>query len=301
MNRPQLFSRALATMFRSGSLWLVALPAAALNVAANLVLPGASFAETIGKLLVGLVATAFLTGALISLVNAIAEGQVVSAGDGFTAGARTFLPMLVIGLVLAIPSLVMGQILDAVLSPFILSYAQQINSSGATPSTDVLAQASLLVCCLMPLVLLAFVLVALVTGALGVGAERSVALESQAVGGALKRAWGLLLGRFSDFMVIGLIMLAVVVAIGILFGCPAILIAFFASGMASTLSAVSGAVSSYTVIFQIIVALLGIPLGILFSSVWTLAFRRWQGKDVAAPVPSMLPPLPPVPPVFPET
>ena len=63
MNRPQLFSRALAIMFRSGSIWLVALPEAALNVAADLVLPGASFAETIGKLLVGLVAAAFLAGA----------------------------------------------------------------------------------------------------------------------------------------------------------------------------------------------------------------------------------------------
>ncbi len=297
MNRPQLFNRALGIMFRSGSLWLVALPAAALNVAAELVLPGANFAETIGKLLVGLVVAAFLTGALISLVNAIAEGGVVSAGDGFTAGARTFLPLLLIGLVLAIPSVLMGQILDAVITPILLSY-QQLNPASPTIPTDMLAQASLLLCCLLPLVLLAFVLVALLTGALGVGAERSVALEGQAVWGALKRGWGLLLGRFSDFLVIGLIMLGILAAVGILFGCPAVLVAFFASGVSSSLSGVASEVSGYSVIFQVVIAVLGIPLGILFSGVWTLAFRRWQGKDAAAPVPA---PFPPVPPEFPGT
>ncbi len=296
MNRSQLFSRALALMFRSGSLWLVALPAAALNVAANIVLPGASFVETIGKLLVGLVAAAFLTGALISLVNAIAEGQVVSAGDGFTAGARTFLPLLIIGLVLAIPSLVISQILDAVVSPLLLSYQQQLNLSGSTLQPDIAGQVGVLACCLLPLILLAFVLVALATGALGVGAERAVALEGQAVGGALKRGWGLLMGRLSDFLVIGLIMLAIVVGVGILFGCPAIVIAFVTSGMASTLSGLSGDITSYTVIFQVIMALIGIPLGILFSGVWTLAFRKWQGKDAAAAVP-----VQPVPPAFPGT
>src|SRR5512135_2808832 len=129
MNRPQLFSRSLAILFRHGSLWLVALPVAAVNLALSLVLKGGTLIEVTARLLLGVVMAAFLTGALISLVDAIADGRAVSAGDGFAAGGRTFVPLLIIGLILALPSWVMSMIMDAVFSPIILSYQQEINSA----------------------------------------------------------------------------------------------------------------------------------------------------------------------------
>ncbi len=301
MNRPQLFSRALAIMFRSGSLWLVALPVAAVNLALSLVLAGGTFIEITARLLLSVVTAAFLTGALISLVNAIAEGQAVSANDGFAAGARTFVPLLIIGLILAIPSWVMGQILDAFFSPLLLSFQQEVNSADPNAISSTMAQAGVLLCCMLPLVVLVSALVALVTGAIGVGAERGVALEDQGVGAALKRGWGLMLGRLSDFLVIGLLMLAILAGIGILFGCPALVIVFITTGMATAVSEVSASMSSYTTILSIFFAVLSLPLTILFSGVWTLAFRHWQGKDAAVPAPVLFPPVPPVPPEFPGT
>lgn len=295
MKRPQLFRQALAIMFRSGSPWLVALPAAAVNLALSLTLTGGTFVETTARMLLSAATAAFLTGALISLVNAIAEGQAVSAGDGFAAGARTFSPLLIIGLILAIPSWAMSQLLNGVFSPLILAYQQEINSMDPNALSSTLAQASLLLCCLLPLVVLAFALVALVTGAIGVGAERAVALEDLPVWAALKRAWGLMRSRLSDFLVIGLIMLGILAAVGILFGCPALVIVFITTGMASAVSEISASMSSYMTILTVFFAVLGIPLTILFSGVWTLAFRHWQGKDAAVPAPALFPP------VFPTT
>ena len=303
MSRTQLFSRAFSIMFRSEGLWLVTLAVTAVNVIIDLVLPGSNAVQTILKTLLELITGAFLAGALISLVNAAAEGQAAGVADGFQAGGRTFLPLLLLGFILSIPIWIIGQILDLLLAPISSDYLSALQSSGSSGALDNLTQVGVLACCLAPLVLVVFLLVGLVTGALSVGAQRAVALESQSVWAALQRAWKLMLSRFSDFLVTGLLMLAILVGVGILFGCPAIIILAIASGVsvstgaagsAGSASALAASLGSYTDTINILVAVVGIPLTILFSGVWTLAFRHWQGKEMVAAIP---PPL--FPPVMP--
>ena len=297
MSRPQLFSRTFSIMFRSGSLWLVTLAVTAVNVIISLVLPDANTVLTIIKTLLVLLPEAFLVGALISLVNAAAEGQAAGVADGFQAGARTFLPLLLVGFILAIPTLIIGQILDLLLAPLSSSYLTALQSGGSSGALDTLTRAGLLACCLLPLVLVAFLLVGLVAGALGVGAQRAVVLEGLAVWEALKRAWKLMVSRLSDFLVIGLLMAAILIGVGILFGCPAIVILALASGVSVSAGSVATSLGSYTAVITIFASVVGIPLTILFSGVWTLAFRHWQGKEIVSTVP---PPLfPPVLPMAP--
>lgn len=294
MNRPQLFSRTLSIMFRSGSLWLVTLAVTAVNVIISLVLPATGTIQTILRTLLEVITGAFLAGALISLVNAAAEGQPADLAYGFQAGARFFVPLLLVGFILSIPTWILSQALDLVLAPLSSTYLETLQSPGSSASTDILTRAGVLVCCLTPLILVVFLMVALVAGALSVAAQRAVALESLAVGEALKRGWKLMTSRLSDFLVTGLLMLAILVGVGVLFGCPAVLILAFASGISVSAGSVATSMTSYTELITIFASVLGIPLTILFSGVWTLAFRHWQGKEI---VTSVLPPL--VPPVFP--
>ncbi len=294
MNRSQLFSRVLSIMLRSGSLWLVTLAVTAVNVIIGLVLPGVNFVQLLVRTLLELITAAFLTGALISQVNAVAEGQGVGAVDAFQAGARKFLPLLVVGFVLAIPTWLILQLLDAFITPITNSYLNAYLQSGnLNNANDILGRVGVLACCLTPLILLALALVAAVTGALRVGAERAVTLETPEVWASLKRAWGLMMSRLSDFLVIGLMMLAILVGVGILFGCPAIIIITIASGVSFSAGAVATSLGSATEFVNIFIALLGIPLTILFSGVWTLAFRHWQGKEGVVTVTSPTP-YPPV-------
>ncbi len=296
MNRPQLFSRTLSIMFRSGSLWLVTLAVTAVNVIISLVLPAPGTVQTILRTLLEVITGAFLAGALITLVNAAAESQPAGLVYGFQAGVRFFVPLLLVGFILAIPTWILTQTLDLVLAPLTSTYLEGLQSAGSGAAPDILAQAGVLACCLAPLILVVFLLVALVAGAVSVGAQRAVALESLPVGEALKRAWKLMTSRLSDFLVTGLLMLAILVGVGVLFGCPAVLILAFASGVSVSAGSVATSMASYTEMITIFASVLGIPLTILFSGVWTLAFRHWQGKEVVAVAP---PPAQPFPPAFP--
>ena len=86
-------------------------------------------------------------------------------------------------------------------------------------------------------------------------------------------------------------MLAILLGLGILFGCAAFVIAL-ASGIGTGGLTANASRFGSGLITTIIVALLTIPVDVFTSAVWTLAFRRWQGKDgpAVAPSPVALPP-----------
>jgi hypothetical protein len=116
------------------------------------------------------------------------------------------------------------------------------------------------------------------------------------VGAALGRAWQLFKSKLSDFIVIGLIMLALGLAVGIVLACPIMLFSMsqvISAASSSDYTSIVGAMSRYSGAISIAAALVSVPFTILFSGVWTLAFRRWQGKDASAPDPLSVS-LPPV-------
>lgn len=294
MSRTQLFSEGFSILMRCGPMWLVAVAVAVVDLLLGLVLPAAGILGTVLGTLRGALTRAFLTGALIVLANDVADHRPTSFGGGFAAGARFFLPLLGVGLILALPSLAFGQLVSLFLAPL----ASQIPQNPDVASLQkMLATLGLMLCVLLPL-LLAWLLVSGITGALGVGAERAVALEGANVWRALKRGWDLLTEKLGDIFVIGLIMLGVWIVFYIFFGCAAVIV-----GLGASLASLGNATSEVSrlegnPVFNIIHALLTIPIEIWFSVVWTLAFRRWQGRlgDVSPFVEGAVPP-PAIPPI----
>lgn len=286
MSRTQLFERAFSIMMRSGPLWAVALAVGLVNMLIGEtfgILLAASLAGTLITTVTAALTGAFGAGALILIANTAAEGQAVSFADGFRAGVRPFRPMAAVYLILAIPTLIYSQIIGLFLAPLVNQISQNTTPEAVT---KMISSLGVMLFCLLPLLLVGFLLVAFITNALGIGAARAVALEEVGVGSAFKRGWALLTGKFSDFVVISLIMLAIGLGFGILFGCGAVVIAL-ASSLGSTNLATSAARPGSNLVITIIMTLLTVPADVFFSVVWTLAFRRWQGKDgpALAPVP----------------
>jgi hypothetical protein len=278
-SRIQIFSQGFSIMMRSGPMWLVALAVAVANLVIGLVLPVDSVLWTIINGVKGALTGAFLTGALITIANAAAEGQSFSFGEGFRAGARPFLPLVALDLILAVP-IVLGTLILTSISDQVTA-----NLSSSNAITSLAPGLVVMLCCLIPLLLVG----ALVFAGLGIGAERAVALEAAGVGHAFARGWNLLKAKFRDFVVIGLVMLAIGVAVGILFGCASVVVAL-ASGVSAGNVTTSVANLSSSLIYTIIMSLVIVPVEIYFSAVWTLAFRRWQGKDLPQVEPAVVPP-----------
>jgi hypothetical protein len=296
LNRTKLFTQAFFVMFRSGAgvMWVAALAVAVVDIFFGEVILFSGFVGSLVGLVKGVITGAFLTGVLITAVNSQSDGQPAAISGGIRAGVRPFVPLLLVGLVLTIPGWIMGQITALVSAPMV-----NLNPTNFDPTNlnSLGSQTSLLLlCCLAPLVLLLDLAVTLLLAAVGVGAERGVALEELGVGAALRRGWNLLRSRFSDLLVIGLIMLAICLVLIILFGCPAVLLLVIANGAAKTPDAIYAASGPYATLISVLVTLVSLPLGIFFSAVWTLTFRRWQGKEDAVPLPNMQPPveLPPI-------
>jgi hypothetical protein len=281
-------------LFRSGAavMWLAALAVAAFNILFGQVIVLNGLAGALIGLVRGAVTGAFLTGVLITTVNSQCERQPVTIASGMRAGVRPFVSLFLVSLILAAPSWIVSQI-TAVLT---------VSTINPDPSNidSLLSGASLLLCCLSPLVLL----VSLLLSAIGVGAERGVALEMLGVAAAFRRGWELLRSKLSDILILGLMMLGISLGVLILFGCPAIFFIVIASGATAATTtapspdAIYSATAQYSTLFTIFLSVILVPLGIFFSAVWTLAFRRWQGKEDAAftPMPSFQPPvdLPPI-------
>jgi hypothetical protein len=267
-------------MMRSGPMWLVALAVALVGLVISLVLPGSGVIRTLINTVIGALTGAFLTGALITIANAAAEGQFLSFKEGFRAGIRPFVPLVVVDLVLAIPNMIITLIYDPL--------SAQINVNSTSPDAISNLSPSLLImfCCLAPLLIVGILLFA----GVGVGAERAVTLEASGIGPAFPRGWNLLKAKFSDFVVIGLIMLAIGLGVGILFGCAAVVVTLASGASAGSLTPSVASLSS-SLVYTIILGLVLIPIEIYFSTVWTLAFRRWQVKDLPQQaVPAVNPP-----------
>jgi hypothetical protein len=273
MKRTKLFNRAYKIMFGAGSggLWVVALAVTAVNLLVSLINPIPGLAGSILTTLVGVATAAFLSGALIHTVSALVEGQPQTIAGGFQAGDRSFLALFLVGLILAVPTWILSELASM---GFIASASA--NPESASPT------ALVLLCCALPAVLALAALLFFAIDAVRIGAERAVALEGLGVPAAFRRAAGLLRDHLKDFIVIELMMAGVSLVIGIFISCPLTVLTMGSSLAAASESAagLQAALSPDLSSSLPWLAALLFPLQICFSAVWTLAFRRWQGKDV---------------------
>lgn len=267
MDRGAIISEAWSIMRSNRSLWgiavLVLIASLITGIVAGLI---DSVIVLIAGMIVGLLLTAFLSGALISMVNAIAADQPISVSAGFNAGVRWIVPLFMINLILTIPLWITTYFLSGSLTAALtgagLGSIAQIQQAIAR-----FGAAWILI-----------LLVSLLCSAIGVGAERTVVLRQRSGSEALKRGWQLLWVHLGDYVVIGLLLLVVSIGIGLLFACG-----MMATGFVFGTTRSSGYFSSSLTLSTIIIAILSsaanIVITVLQSAAWTLAFREWQAQE----------------------
>lgn len=273
MNRSQLFSESWSFMRRNRALWIIGLIGAAISLLTELIFITPDIPSTILTTLVQLLRTAFTTGALISMVNLLAEGQTATLNDGVEAGLQRIFPLTFVQLTLLLPIWIIAIVITgSILAAFNGVFAQP-NGVQATNVVGVIGS-TLGVAVLI-------LLASLVTSAIGVGADRAVVLENQPVFAALRRGWSLLTTHLSDFVMINLFAIAIGIAISFAYACtlgPIFTSIVLSQNPAGPLDSTALATSPVYPLILIVGALIGVFLEVLLASVWTLAFRQWQGK-----------------------
>jgi len=283
MNTFSLFTRTLSMVFRNAALWVVTLSMLLIPWLFGRLVGGQNAFTANLAGLVNMVAVAILVGAGIQIFNEMAEGRNVSIIDGFNAGVRKALPLLLLQLIwqvlprlavaivngnpqvaiwpVASPELLTG---SALMFLVVGSFLGQGNSL-----LTFLGQGAIL-------------LAILVAGAFAIGTDRAVVLEGLPVPAALARGWNLLHGRFSSFVRVGLAAALVTLALGALMASLQSLMvgpaaAFGVPATEVELARLNAnpfmpAATALNVAFNTLAL-------ILLTGVWTLAFRQWQGKD----------------------
>ncbi|HSD85395.1 MAG TPA: hypothetical protein VLG46_16145, partial [Anaerolineae bacterium] len=269
MNYTGLFSRAWSLTWRYPSMALVVLMGTLLNLLLSFVLSpvlspfglvaaGSSYLVIIIQGAVGLAITAFTAGALISMVNSIEDGQPVSIGFGVQSGLSRLVPLFFVTLALQIPVWLVAFLQARSLVDVFASMGQ---SGFANPN--------------LPLsYFILNLLITLLVGAIGVGAERAIVLEKQAVFAALKTGWNLLWRKLKDFVVIALIFLLFIILLFVISICASSIFIRTAtvsilSGMQTGISSLTSMFTSPVMAFFFVVSLLfGIFAAVFVSSVW---------------------------------
>lgn len=208
-------------------------------------------------LLVSWVLGALAQGGLVAGFSMAQEGQAIDFKSVWDQGVKYFWRVLVINLI----PLGLG----------LVAFVLIIISFGlcALP----------LICLAIPIALVVSVFVKLSTNA--------VVVEDLTIGEAIEKAWQIMQTRLGELVVVGLLLIVAGVVASLLIGAPflftaAPLVVGWATGQQDAIQ--TGAT------FLIICGVLYIPVMIALNAVlstftngaWTLAYRRWVGKDTAA-------------------
>jgi hypothetical protein len=277
-----LFTRTLSMIFRNAALWVVAL---------SMLLIGTLFSRLVGGQnaftlnlvgLVSMVIIAILVGAVVQIFNEIAEGRNPSIIDGFRAGWRKALPLVLLQLIWQVlPRLVSGIVngnpqgaIGPAGSPEALSGSDLMflvvgsSMSRGNILSTFLGEGSIL-------------LAILVVGAFAIGTDRAVVLEDLPVPAALAHGWNLLRGQFSSYVRIGLVAALVTLALGALMALAQSLVigpaAFGAPASQAEIARLNA--SPFLAVALALNVVFNALILILLTGVWTLAFRHWQGKN----------------------
>jgi hypothetical protein len=245
------------------------------------------------------------TGGLVWLSNEAADGREVRAGRGWAAGfhywGRTFL----IGLLLALPVLlvvvVIGALVAAAIAGGVVAFNSNMSGAGAG--------AILAICGIVALALIVLIPLAVIVSLLQQLAVRHGVLDDMTAGSAINASWTDLRGRTKDVLVMWVMLIAVGIVYSIVLGIVAI--AVIAPG---ALLVYAGAWPVAVVLGFVVAVVLLVPTAVfntLFSTAWTVFFRQLTGREqIAAPArpayaagypappapAGMYPPPPPAPP-----
>ena len=186
-------------------------------------------------------------GGLIADVDTITAGGTSSFGQAFGAGWRRIWQLLGIGIVPAIPGLLI--FVAGLGATGILAFASQIfGGSGFALLPGVGAILIPVLCILVP--------VALVLNLLQTFANRACMLEDLGVFAAYKRGWTVLVANIGPAIVLFVIQIAINIALGLLMFLPGVLMALCCI-LWPVLILFEGATAAY------------------FSTLWTLAWKEW--------------------------
>ena len=189
-------------------------------------------------------------GALIAGVNTIEGGGTSSFGEAFNAGWRKGWTLVGIGLLPAIPGLVIAAV-GAIGALGYFGFARIDTGRALLPfGGAALGLLALLACLLVP--------VALVLALLQTFANQACMLEDAGVFAAYRRGFSVLLEHIGSALLLFLIQIVVSFAIGLMTPLPNILL-FLCCFLWPVLLLIQGAITAY------------------FSTLWTLAWRQWTG------------------------
>jgi hypothetical protein len=215
------------------------------------VVAGLAIVVIIGLALLALVfwvVASVARGGLIAGVSAADEGQSSSFSQAWNAGWRKGWRLLGIGILPAIPTLllVITGVLFGLASAGLSAYVGR-NAVGV-PNAGLGVLVAVLACVLVPL--------ALVLGLLQTFANRACMLEDLGVFASYRRGLSVLVDHLGPALILFLIQVAISVGIAVVGFLPGILLALCCV-LWPLLILVQGAISAY------------------FSSLWTLAWRGW--------------------------
>jgi hypothetical protein len=192
-------------------------------------------------------------GGLIAGVDQIETEGASSFGQAWNAGWQKGWRLFGIGLIPAIP----GIVLMLVVLAFGLAYYFEGHDLG---ETALAATGSGMFVVLGTTVCLA-VIVSLVLELLRLMANRACILENTGVFESYRRGWEVLRENLGQGVILALIQVGIQFALGLLLFIPSIVLSCCCL-MWPVLWAISGTISAY------------------FSTAWTLAWREWTGKEI---------------------
>jgi hypothetical protein len=275
MNRMPLMREAWSVLKRHPALWSVALISLAIDFSASWFFDVAPPAAAPLKTLLAFVLAAFTTGALISMVNVIADGAATSLMAGLQAGLRRLVPLLALSVLLYLPVWLMIFFLSG---SILTIFTSGLGQPGGLQATYVLAALSSFVS-----VAGLVIVVNLIMSLIGVGAERALVLDDLPLVEALKFGWRLLLSHWRDYVSIGLMLVGIVLGLGLVFAFVlGPLLSALASNLSQTGDTAAAAVdisSPANIIFFLISLVVNSLFTVFATTVWTLAYREWQQSE----------------------
>jgi hypothetical protein len=225
------------------------------------------------------IVSTFARSGLYKMISAIEDQQPLSVGAGFSAAGEKFLPLLVLRLLLALPTIILGLLAAGSIISLFSNLTGDSGSANGIFNFNAFGSIAGLG--------IVIVILALVTSAIGISAERAVVLDDLSVWEAIARGWKYIWKYFADYFTIGLIWIVLTFAIGLLFACA--LAPFLLAGLGASLGNLRSGFDIATFTTNIVgpAAVIAVIVGLLFgtfstvfeASVWTLAYRMWRSTE----------------------
>ena len=227
-------------------------------------------------------------GGIVHLVNEAEENREVRLLDGWRVGFQYWGRTFMLGLVAALPILLLIGALFAMIVPLTIAGDSAITDGGAFAG----------LCCGLPLIVIVMIAAGVVISIVQTLALRYGVLQDVSFGQALILGWKDFTGKRGAF-----VFMLVMIIPGMVYGAVAGVIALlFALPAGIALSSGSYATGiSLIILLMLILLVPGSAYGAFQSAAWTIFFRRMNGLElalggtVAPPVHNDFLPPPPIP------